>query len=123
MSRSVVRRFRNLAVAGAAGLGLAGCASDPAFWEGMALAADAIAATTASCYYRYNAYGVSEYYCPPSYGYGGPVYVAPVPVYAPPRNHRYDRHDRRDRRDWRRDRDHDRGGHHRGRRDRRGGKG
>lgn len=119
MSRSIVRRLRGLAAAGVAGVSLTGCASDPAFWEGMALAADAIAATTASCYYRYNAYGVSEYYCPPSYGYA-PVYVTPVPVYTPPRSHNYNRHDRRDRRDWRRDRDHDRGGHHGGRR---GGKG
>lgn len=121
MSCSIVHRLRRIALVGAAGAGLSGCATDPAFWEAMALAADGVAASTASCYYRYNGYGVSEYYCPPSYGYGGPVYVTSGPVYVPPRGQRHDRNDRRDRREWR-DRDHDRGGRHDGRRGR-GGKG
>lgn len=124
MSRSIVRRLRGLAVACVAGVGASGCVTDPAFLEGLALAADSIAASTASCHYRYNAYGISEYYCPPTYGYGAPVYVAPV--YTPPR-HRYDRRDRHDRREWRedrrRDRYHDRRRDRRDWRDRRDGKG
>ena len=121
MSRPIIRRMRNLAVACVAGAGVSGCVTDPAFLEGLALAADSIAASTASCHYRYNGYGVSEYYCPPAYGYGAPVYGTPVyvaPVYTPPPR-RYDRHDRRDRREWRDDRRRDRDG----RGDRRGGKG
>ncbi|GAD58106.1 hypothetical protein IWC96_00810 [Brevundimonas sp. BAL450] len=121
MSRPIIRRMRNLAVACAAGAGVSGCVTDPAFLEGLALAADSIAASTANCYYRHNAYGVSEYYCPPTYGYGAPVYVAPVYT---PRPRHYDRRDRHDRREWRDDRrrDRDRDGR-RDRRDRRGGKG
>ncbi len=122
MSRPIIRRMRNLAVACAAGAGVSGCVSDPAFLEGLALAADSIAASTANCYYRHNAYGVSEYYCPPTYGYGAPVYTPRPHRYERPR--RYDRGDRHDRREWRDDRrrDRDRDGR-RDRRDRRAGKG
>ncbi|MFT4956356.1 MAG: hypothetical protein ACI8U3_002762 [Brevundimonas sp.] len=109
MSRPIIRRMRNLAVACVAGAGVSGCVTDPAFLEGLALAADSIAASTASCHYRYNGYGVSEYYCPPTYAYGPPVYT-------PPRHDRYDRRDRHPRREWRDDRRRDRDG----RRDRRG---
>ena len=110
-----VRRVKKLALAAAAAAGLSGCATDPAFMEGLAVFADTLAAETARCHYRTNVWGYSEYYCPPAYG---PGYGYVTPTYRP----HHDRHDRRDRRDWRRDRggrDHDRD--HR-RRDRRGGK-
>lgn len=119
MRDPTIRRLGKTALAGAVAASLSGCASDPAFMEGLAVFADTLAAETARCYYRTNVWGHSEYYCPPAYGSGyGPGYGYVTPTYRP----HNDWHDRRGRRDWRRDgggRDHDRD--HR-RRDRRGGK-
>lgn len=109
-----IRRLKRLAVAGAAAAGLSGCASDPAFMEGLAVFADTLAAETARCYYRTNVWGYSEYYCPPAYGTG---YGYVTPTYRP-HNDWHDRRDRRDR-DWR-DRD---GRGHDGDRRRRGERG
>lgn len=96
-----------MAVAATA-MAAAGCSSDPAFWDAVALGLDQAAADleyqNAHCYWAPPPgipYGASQRYCPGDYGYLAPVYVGP-----PGRHGDRDRGDRR-----RRDKDGD--GHRR----------
>ena len=107
MTRSVSHPLRTSAVAALAALGLSGCASDPAFLETLAYAADTLAYELAQDCQNYT-YGYGGY--PPAHCSGGydpyaAIYVAPV--YVQPT------HEARDRRHHRRDRRHDRGRHRR----------
>lgn len=98
----------------AAALGLAGCSSDPAFWEAVALGLDQAAADleyeNAHCYRTPPPglpYGAIRRYCPGDYGYRD-IYIPPDSPYW--RRQARDAHrDQPHRRD--RDRDH-RGGPH-----------
>lgn len=112
------------AVAGLS-LGLTGCASDPAFWEGLAEGLDTLAYELENqpvCTWYTDRFGVPQQYCQPAWQANQPIYVAPV--YVPPRYEDRDRHDRRDRRGrGRRDHDrHDRDGDRGHRHDHRRGK-
>lgn len=106
------RRFRAAAVAAAA-LAAAGCSSDPAFWEAVAVGLDHAAADleyqNAWCYWAPPPgppYGANQRYCPGDYGYRD-VYIPPDSPYWRRRGHQ--RPEDRDR-DRRLDRDHDRRG-------------
>lgn len=100
-------RFKPVVFATAAALGVSGCASDPAFWEGVAMGLNATAAQleaeTRNCYWgppRDQPLGTVRQWCPGDYGYS-PV----LPVTCLPRDRNcdgyidrrrdYDRDDRR----------------------------
>lgn len=97
-------RLKPVAVVAAAALGVSGCASDPAFWEGVAMgvtqAAAQLEAENRSCYWSPTAAGTMRQVCPGDYAYRAPV---PFVCSAPDRDcdgyndrprHR-DRYDRR----------------------------
>lgn len=99
------RRLGSLAAAvTAAGL-LAGCSSDPAFWDNLAYGLDTVAyelGETPVC--RWDRYGIQT--CQPAWTVNQPVYITQPgyvhPVYEQRRHDRRYDHGRRDRRDDRR---------------------
>ncbi|MDI6625680.1 MAG: hypothetical protein QME55_13185 [Brevundimonas sp.] len=106
------REFRAAGIAAAA-MAAAGCSSDPAFWEAVAMGLDQAAADleyeNAYCYWAPPPglpYGANQRYCPGDYGYRD-IYIPPDSSYWRRRPGR-DHHDR----DHRRDRDDDRGRDH-----------
>jgi hypothetical protein len=112
------RRLSRFVLLAAAGLSVAGCTSDPAFWNAVATGLDEAAADiaqeNAGCYWAPppgQPYGANQRYCPGDYGYRD-VYPLPASYY----RDRY-RDDRGGHRHRGRDRD-DRDGERRG--DRRG---
>jgi hypothetical protein len=112
-----MRGVKRLCLIGAAGIGLPGCTSDPAFWDAVATGLDQAAYDLANapvCNWYTDRHGVVRQHCVPAYAANEPVYVVPVPDYG--RGHRRDRDGRRDRDDRRdrRDRDDDRREHRRG---------
>lgn len=106
------RGFRAAGIAAAA-MAAAGCSSDPAFWEAVAMGLDQAAADleyeNAWCYWAPPPglpYGANQRYCPGDYGYRD-IYIPPDSPYWRRRPGR-DHHDR----DHRRGRDDDRGRDH-----------
>ena len=79
------RRIRAGAIAGAA-MAMAGCSSDPAFWEAVAVGLDQAAADleyeNAYCYWGASpaAPTVQQRYCPGDYGYRD-LYIPPESPY------------------------------------------
>ena len=110
-------RTRRIALAITAALGLAGCSTDPEFWDAVAMGLDQAAAEleyeNAWCYWAPPPglpYGANQRYCPGDYGYRD--------IYIPPDSPYWRRQAREGYRDQHRGRgDHHRrgGGHHRGR--------
>ncbi|WP_332678484.1 hypothetical protein [Brevundimonas sp.] len=104
-------RTRNTLIAlAAAGVGLGGCTSDPAFWDAVATGLDQAAYDLANepvCTWYTDRFGVLQQSCVPAYAVNAPTYY-PVSQYGDQDRDR-DRRDRGDR-DGRRDgrRDHDR---------------
>ncbi|MDP3801377.1 hypothetical protein [Brevundimonas sp.] len=101
-----------------ASAGLAGCTSDPAFWDAVAQGLDQAAYEIASqpvCSWYTDRYGVVRQSCAPAYVANAPTYYPPAPRYRDRDRHRdQDRGRRRDH-DGRRD-------HHRDDNDRRDGR-
>lgn len=90
-----LKRVRALGVAGVAAIGLAACAVDPAFLEGLAMATESLAAETAHmaeesrCYRHLSTSGEWVTLCPlPAGQFVPPVYTPPSPY------KRYRNHDR-----------------------------
>lgn len=112
----IMRRVRFIGVASSALL-LSGCATDQAFWDGLAMGLNAVAAETAymaeeaRCHRQMSISGEWVVFCPMAYA-PGPHLTQPSPQYTPPprhdarkrRSHR-DRHDDRRRGDRSDDRD------------------
>ncbi len=105
-----MRRGIRAAAIGAAAMAAAGCSSDPAFWDAVAMGLDQAAADleyeNAYCYWAPPPglpYGANQRYCPGDYGYRD-IYIPPDSPYW-----------RRQARDGYRDQPHrrDRGGDHR----------
>lgn len=108
------------AVVTAAGL-LAGCSSDPAFWDNLAYGLDTVAyelGETPVCRWGPDGYGGSVQTCQPAWSVNQPVYITQPdyvhPVYEQRRHDRRYDHDRRDRRDDRHHRPGRGSGHDRG---------
>jgi len=103
-------RWKKMAAVAGLGVGLTGCASDPAVWENVAYGLDTLAYQLENqpvCTWYTDAWGIARQYCEPAWMANQPVYVAPV--YVPPPNVHRDR-DHRGRHDRDRRRDGDRGG-------------
>ena len=104
-------RTRNTIVAIlAAGAGLGGCTSDPAFWDAVATGLDQAAYDLANepvCTWYTDRFGVVQQHCVPAYAVNAPTYY-PVAQYQDQDRDRGRRdRDRDGRRDGRRDHDRD----------------
>lgn len=116
-----MRSIRRIAVVMAGGVALSGCASDPAFWDGIAMGLNQVAYDLANqpvCTTWVDRFGIVQQHCAPAWQGQPQPYV--IDSSYGRRNDRYRNRDRDRSRDRARDRDGDR---HRGdrhdRRDRR----
>lgn len=103
----IIRRIPFLGVAASALL-LSGCATDPAFLEGLAMGLDAVAAETAQmaeearCHRQMSTSGEWVVLCPTSYALDPRLGRPPAQYMPPPRDEARERRRHRDRHDDRR---------------------